>query len=175
MADWTDEDVALLLKLRKEHRWADSKIAARMGRSRSAVIGKLYRLGVRTDANGVPFQVSRAVLEREKRANKVAMGRRKGEIARRAEAEAAPQDPAAVSIAKVVPMKIIPNPDVVYSPAARAVLELGAHQCKWPLPDGHGNTTAGVHGFCSSRREPGQPYCSEHMAARKRRDYPKAG
>ena len=45
------------------------------------------------------------------------------------------------------------------NPTARAVMELTSRDCKWPI----GDPGQPGFGFCECLREPGKPYCAEHV------------
>lgn len=166
--DWTDERTKRLKQL-----WAEglsaSQIAARLGGvTRSAVIGKSYRLCLTPRKSSNPEQNKnkrRAAhlrkMERQKaigsverpphlpRINAKSGGLRAGtadDVARAAAEFARIQAEAAA------------RQDVV---RVRSILDLEPHHCRWPI----GEPT---RGFCGHRKAPGTSYCEAHLARSKR-------
>lgn len=147
---WTEERVDLLKKL-----WTDgqsaSEIAAalRAGLSRSAVIGKAHRLG----------------LARRAQPTRTNPPRRKGANAANAPAKRA----FGPALAPVRREPYIPLPEPL-TPTVAGVLDLQAHQCKWPM-------TGTGEGFSFCGREAEGVYCEAHAqrahtAAPKKRKRP---
>lgn len=141
---WTAERIALLKKL-----WADGEtavvIASRLGgMSRSAVLGKVFRLRLHTDdaANSRPKQKAAAdVGSSEIKAP--ARRRRSGEHRKRL------------------------HPAPAAGRQHKTLLELTNNTCRWP----HGRPGTDKFFFCGAPEadlEHGIPYCARHM----RRAYP---
>jgi GcrA cell cycle regulator len=131
---WTRERIALLKKL-----WADSEtataIAARLRMSRSAVLGKVFRLRLRPAANATAAAA---------RGNTVILRRRhksRPPIKRRAK-PAASAAPAATA-------------------SGKTLFELTNDSCRWP----HGQPGTKAFHFCGAPGadlEGGRPYCERH-------------
>jgi GcrA cell cycle regulator len=142
--DWTAERVDLLKRL-----WADgfsaSQCAARMGLglSRSAVIGKVHRLGLAGRATTLRLKQNRDRRDYKSR-----------RILRQA------PKPVKYLVPDNRPIGG-PPPDPVVPPEkrVRSIIELGDNQCRWPIgdprePDFH---------FCHLDRHPGKSYCELHV------------
>lgn len=140
---WTDERVATVRKL-----WADglsaSQIAMRLGGvTRSAVIGKVWRLGLQGRAPTSRLQsAKRPKSKKQKRPT--------------------PFDAMKAALAAAfaaAPIEPPPMPDKS-APAdqRRSLLELEPHHCRWPIgdvrePDFH---------FCGAQKVAGLSYCLAH-------------
>ena len=146
MVSWTKERVELLQKLWLEESSA-SLIAAELGGiSRSAVMGKIHRLGLcgsRPHASRVKQQPKpRPAGPREYRLATI------GSTALRAEPKTATErepeifKPVAVPVAKML-----------------TVAALTQHTCKWPF----GDSREGGFRFCGHDTLEGVPYCRYHM------------
>ena len=142
---WTDERVDILKRL-----WADglsaSEIAGRLGgTSRSAVIGKVHRLGFsgRSATKGYYRKERSYRRTHVSKPDKIALGDRRP----RGSAGFIPDDrPPAMSEPYIPPS------------ARKSLLELDEQRdCKWPIGDG-------PFTFCARRRESGLPYCKDHAA-----------
>jgi GcrA cell cycle regulator len=140
---WTAEDMALLQTL-----WAAGETAAAIagrlggGMSRSAVLGKVFRLRLRTE-NDV---TARAVAK-----SPPPMGGVMLVLARR----------------RRRPRRKQPQPVPAPCSKYKTLLELTNNTCRWP----HGRPGAGKFFFCGAPEadlERGMPYCERHM----RRAYP---
>jgi len=137
---WTVERIALLRQL-----WAEGEtaaaIAARLGgMSRSAVLGKVYRLRLHADsAAGTPREKQKsAAPKRGERARPPARRRRGGKRDKRS-----PSAPAAGT-------------------QRTTLLELTNNTCRWP----HGRPGTSKFFFCGAADadlEHGIPYCARHM------------
>jgi GcrA cell cycle regulator len=144
MVSWTKERVELLQKLWSEESSA-SFIAAELGGgiSRSAVMGKIHRLGLcgsrqstskhqRKPRSAGPLEYRLATI---------------GSIALRTQPKTAPErvpvifEPVAVPIAKML-----------------TVAALTQHTCKWPF----GDSRNGGFRFCGHDTLEGAPYCRYH-------------
>jgi GcrA cell cycle regulator len=134
---WTRERIALLKKL-----WTDGEtataIAARLRMSRSAVLGKVFRLRLRPakKAAAASARSGTAILRRRHK--------RRLPIKRRAKpaALAAPAAPAAI-------------------PLGKTLFELTNGSCRWP----HGQPGTKTFHFCGAPGadlEGGRPYCERH-------------
>jgi GcrA cell cycle regulator len=136
---WTPERVERLLVLWKT-RLSSARIAAELGPgfTRNAVVGKLFRLGLKRSD--------------EQRYAAQAEGARRSGRRQRAAAGFAARPP-------VFPTAPLPPPTPCAAVPRLVRLEaLGAHGCRWPYD--------GVEGarFCGRRRGPGRAYCPDHHA-----------
>jgi GcrA cell cycle regulator len=144
--DWNDERIETLTKLWQEGLSA-SQVARQLGGvSRSAVIGKVHRLGI-------------AGRETPSRPHAV-VGRPSG---------GRPRASAGGTRRNAVPRapRLAVQPRTVFEATATATIHtLTAHGCRWPIgePDQDG------FGFCGRLRDSAGPYCAGHapMAVRRR-------
>jgi GcrA cell cycle regulator len=137
---WTVERIALLKEL-----WAEGEtaaaIAARLGgMSRSAVLGKVFRLRLRTDDAVAPLQAKGRTAARNSRkeVERVARRRRGGKHGN------PQQSPPLTGIQR------------------KTLLELTNKTCRWP----HGRPGTAKFFFCGAPDadlENGIPYCARHM------------
>jgi GcrA cell cycle regulator len=134
---WTPDKVERLLALWNE-RLSSARIAADLGPgfTRNAVVGKLFRLGLKRSD--------------EQRYAAQAAGARQSH--RRRSAAGWPERPPAFPVAPLPP----PRPCAVVPRQARRE-EVGAHACRWP----YGGEEVR---FCGRRRGSGQAYCPGHHA-----------
>lgn len=155
--EWTDGEVERLREL-----WAEGlsagQIAAKMGMSRNAILGKRFRLSLpkRADAN-----VARMKREARERKDRERRDRRNKEMReKRAAAAAGRRKPNPEGL----PYKADPRPLRVSAWVAIdnrepiPLLQLNDHTCKWPI-DHEGRTL-----FCGAHSETGTPYCDHHRA-----------
>jgi len=134
---WTDERIERL-KICFEAKMSCREIAADIGVSRNAVIGKLSRLNLTRDTG----RVRRPPRNGEsKRPCSKAGPRQQYQILQSAYAEPPPGD----------------NP--VESKQCCSLLELSKERCRWPI------STPGAEDFCFCGNAPvdGMPYCTGHM------------
>jgi GcrA cell cycle regulator len=136
---WSDEQVERLEELAGRN-WSASQIAADLGVTRNAVIGKLHRLGVSTgnrSSVSAPFKAPKP---------KKPMG---------GEAQAINRIRARTKPANVIPfpVKIEAKP-----PLMIATLDLLPHHCRFP----YGDPQNPVFGFCGHPKYPGSSYCVAH-------------
>jgi GcrA cell cycle regulator len=146
MVSWTEERVELLQKLWSEDSSA-SQIAAELGGgiSRSAVMGKIHRLGL----CGRGHTTSVVKQERKKQFTGSRLYRLAtiGSFALRARPKTVPErepkifEPVVVPVAKML-----------------TVAALTQHTCKWPIGD---NRDGGFR-FCGHDTLAGVPYCRYH-------------
>ena len=131
---WDDRAVETLKKLRAEGH-SGGVIASRLGITRSAVIGKLHRIGMASvrdlRADG---QKARRVRAKQIRA-----------------AEAKQQKPTPI----FVPDMIIERPLPASIVATKSFDDLERDDCKFPV----GEVGMPNFGFCGAPQAPGQPYC----------------
>jgi GcrA cell cycle regulator len=141
---WTVERVTLLRKLWGEGQTAVA-IADRLGGlSRSAVLGKIFRLRLHIDDTAAEAQSKSAALSNQ--AHEIAApARRRRSGVRKKHAQAAPTK----------------------ATQRKTLLELANNTCRWP----HGRPGTERFFFCGAPEadlEKGVPYCARHM----RRAYP---
>jgi GcrA cell cycle regulator len=145
--DWTEERIAMLTRLWQEG-FSASQVARQLGSvSRSAVIGKIHRLGI----------AGRATPSRPNPlgGRPSTCGRASAGGARRA--IAAPRPPRPATPARRVVFEVAPT---------ATIHTLSEHGCRWPIgePDQDG------FGFCGRVRTGAGSYCAGHtpMATRRR-------
>jgi len=148
--DWNDERISMLTRLWQEGLSA-SQVARQLGSvSRSAVIGKIHRLGIAgRDLPTLPRN----------------LGGRPQKTVRAA--SATPRRPSEVR----APREPRPTPYVVFEAGATATLiTLSEHGCRWPI----GEPEEAGFGFCGRLRVGRGSYCQGHspMASRRRAALP---
>jgi len=143
--DWNDDDnVETLKKL-----WAEglscSEIKAQIpGSTRSAIIGKVHRLGLPgRERPSRPMTTRVPIEEREPKQRKA----RSNPSSRQARPDLAPDQQPAIQ----------ETPRAPEVPGLATVATLGAHMCKWPI----GEPGTDDFTLCGRRRNDG-PYCVEH-------------
>jgi len=148
--EWTDERIALLTRLWQEGQSA-SQVARQLGSvSRSAVIGKIHRLGI---------------AGRDRAASPRSLGGRPPKAPR----------PMSVTSRRLgeghAPRAPRPAPYVAFEADATATLiTLSDHGCRWPI----GDPDQAEFGFCGRQRAGRSSYCEGHspMASRRRTAMP---
>jgi GcrA cell cycle regulator len=167
-AGWTNERVELLRQL-----WAEglsaSQIATRLRDvSRSAVIGKVHRLGLAGRATTSRVRTSRP------RSNIALFPARPPQAPHLALANPAPKpapQPQQRKAAAIIPLRALPVVDEPTPEGPLKLIDLKDGMCHWPIGD---PMEDGFH-FCGRRRSFATPYCEHHAAiaynpaARKRR------
>jgi len=132
--DWNEERTATLRKLWLEGMSA-SQVARQLGGvSRSAVIGKVHRLGI--TVRDIPARQRTAV-------RTAARAQPRGRVVRDASAPVRP----ALRLIEIAEM----------TPTAN-ILGLETHSCRWPI----GNPDSHDFGFCGREKTARGSYCGEH-------------
>jgi GcrA cell cycle regulator len=134
--EWNDDRIATLTRLWREG-FSASQVARQLGGiSRSAVIGKIHRLGIAgRDAPSRP----RGAVARTTSARAPVQG------GRRRTSAAAPRRAAPLS----VPFEVAPT---------ATLISLNEHGCRWPI----GEPGEDGFGFCGRLREGRGAYCQGH-------------
>ncbi len=133
--DWNEERTATLRKLWLEGMSA-SQVARQLGGvSRSAVIGKVHRLGI--TARDLPAR-QRTTVRTANRAQPRSRPVR--------DAMPAPR-PAVIRLVEIADM----------APTS-CILDLSSNSCRWPI----GNPDAQDFGFCGREKPNRGPYCDDH-------------
>jgi GcrA cell cycle regulator len=148
-ATWTSERVQML----RSYVLAGlscSQIAAEIGVTRNAVIGKIHRLGLTT--GGKPGRRPAALAQRMREAGAQAP-RRQSRITRIMRAIAA-----SPNVVPFPPAEASANAPPVESAQRCSLLELGGGRCRWPLSD----PGKADFGFCGNDAIPGLSYCAGH-------------
>jgi len=138
---WTDERIALLKQLVREG-YSGGLIAARMGVTRSSVIGKVVRLGMQLGNT------------RNSQRNLDQHLRLKANYTRRKKAGDRLRPPPPKVRFTVEPLPVQNIEDV----ARKSLLDLNLNDCRYPVGD---PKTPGF-GFCALERVPGSAYCHAH-------------
>jgi GcrA cell cycle regulator len=142
--DWTEERTATLRRLWLEGLSA-SQVARQLGGiSRSAVIGKVHRLGITV----------REVPARQRTAVRIA-GRAQPRTRPVRETAASPRS--AFRLAELA--------ERVEMAPTSSILGLSAHSCRWPI----GNPEANDFGFCGREKVGRGSYCDDHARGAFRR------
>ena len=139
---WTARTEALAAQMWKDGHSA-KEIVPFVGKSRSAVIGKLHRMGLQ---HGNRAEAVKRNQERE--LARAARERVRGAV--KAERKPAPPKP----VKPAGPLKAVIKP---IKPGGIALEELTATSCRWPITDNS------PHRFCGCKAKDG-PYCPEHTA-----------
>ena len=139
--NWDDESTIELLK----ETWVEGLSCAQIaklipGATRSAIIGKVHRLGL--EGRSRPSRPMTQRVPREQRPTKPAPKR----------APSPKLDTAALPAPPSPPVRYVEE-----GPGLATVLTLDAHMCKWPIGDPRKATFT----YCGRRRDEG-PYCIEH-------------
>lgn len=169
MAPWPEEDLDTLRRMWVDEKATASQIAAAFGGrySRSAVLGKLNRLGLVRKAMGVP---PRPAIERPTAPVRLPRrgrgpGRPRAVVGAEPRPQAPPPQPRRVAPPEPAPdpTPVLAGPPLIEVPAgARPIWSLGTGDCHWPVSEDPG--VRGRHYFCA---EPvageGATYCAEHL------------
>ncbi len=150
---WTNDRVNELIKLWNSD-WASQRLADHFGMSRSAIVGKVYRLR----RSGIPL---RAETTSGKIASSSFQHTRKRIVQARTPAR----------------VKVVPSMRDVFLARLRAevasapketerrvpkitdIMELDERACRWPI----GQPREPGFGYCGDERVKGAPYCREHF------------
>lgn len=164
---WPAERTAALRRLWGEGHSA-SKIAAVLGDgvSRAAVLGKVHRLKLASRKERVGYAAKVKVKAKKSHGNK---GQPKAAAIRHRVAMRKPKALRFGAVHKPVAPRTISYTSGVWAalPGTTPVplLDLGAHQCRWPL----GDPREAGFGFCGCPVQDGSRYCPEHYARSIRR------
>jgi len=148
MSDWTKERIALLMRLHDEGLTC-SQIANRMGGlSRSAVIGKIHRLGL---ARQRSKPVAKPIMQHVVKANRTlrthaAIGG--GAQIMRPPSAILRRDPAGLPICEIF----------VAPKERKGIIDLEDRDCRWPI----GDPLHATFHFCGRERFGGLSYCAHH-------------
>jgi len=140
--DWNDERTATLRKLWLEGLSA-SQVARQLGGvSRSAVIGKVHRLGITVrDVPSRPRASTRTAGRAQPRSRPV-------------------REPAAAT-----PRPALRLVELAEMTPTSTILALSTHSCRWPI----GNPDANDFGFCGREKTARGSYCDDHARGAFRR------
>lgn len=138
--NWPEDRVASLKKLHAEG-LSMSQIARRLGHglSRSAVLGKIHRLGLARPEVAKPIRYTPG---RPAKAPKPSPG----------------PTAAATNVIHLKPPTPV-RPERPHKGPVVPMAQLQAHMCKWPIGDPQ---DAGF-GFCGAKRQGALPYCDAHI------------
>lgn len=142
MSGWSQERIDVLTKLWGEGVSAGAIARCLGGVTRSAVLGKVHRLGLTPRAT-----VSRTRASMRQTGGRNPHWRRQTKAAI---AKAAPK-PRRKPTFSAEPL---PNPQAPLGPT-KTLIELGHNDCRFPFGDG-------PFSFCGCPQEPGLPYCEAH-------------
>jgi len=151
--DWTEARVKILRAL-----WADgltgAQIGKKFGKSRSAILGKIHRLGLMRKKRPPPPRPPNPAQRQD------------GQVVAKpiTKPKVLPN-----SMAVTLAPRIVPRPRVVVSSAPPLVgmrmlplLELEAGWCRWPDDNGDPRTQGLAMLFCGADRQGTGPYCPHH-------------
>ncbi len=150
--EWTKEEDDLLHKLFVREDYSASYCARKIGRSRSAVIGRAFRKGWRNSRSADPNAQQQST---------PAQGRTtEGCLYEEARVPSLPK----VSVLDKANEEFATTPGAVSLPKSTdgktRLLDLTQHTCRWPIGDPR---DADFH-FCGAKPQEGSSYCSEHHA-----------
>ncbi len=170
---WDNATTRLVTTLWQNERLSASEIAARIGKTRNAVISKLHRMGLTSADGGSQTQPSGSAR------NAHGLGARPRRVVPKPAVEkvkawrhwGAPA--AAASERKIVePYRETPAPRV-FDPAKMVrTVDLENHHCRWPIGDPQ-EWDSFRH--CGERKEPGIPYCARCAEVAYRENAPATG
>lgn len=138
MAEWTDERIKTMQRMWDYGRSATEIANHLRGVTRSAVLGKLHRLGAKKRPAYEPSSII------GKRIRKRARERRERHTQPRTGWRFLPVEP-------LPPEEAAPATPV-------KLLDLERDMCRWP----HGDPKSAAFGFCGAKRLPNLPYCRCH-------------
>jgi GcrA cell cycle regulator len=142
--NWTDERVELLKKLWQDGLSASQTAKQLGGVTRSAVIGKVHRLGL--SGRATPSRPARTVFKAPRPPRPIsAVPSMRRDIVKSAKTDVERCD-------TPTPVRYVEE-----APGTATVLTLCAHMCKWPIGDPELDNFT----FCGRRTDHG-PYCHEH-------------
>lgn len=136
---WTPDRIAELTQLWTEGKSA-SQIATIMGGiSRNAVLGKLHRMNIETGRFSAiaPLKKVKPLVAQAQFARKKA-------------------DPVKAAAVKAIELR--PPPPSIPKPLLVRLVDLGNHDCRWPVSGEKADTL-----FCGHNAEPGNSYCCGHV------------
>lgn len=144
---WTDEKTARAIELWKQG-FSAGRIAAELGVTRNAVIGRLNRLGYRRDSIDSAWRSRVATMANEQRkAKKAKKEKREGKLLKKPNL-----------LSKLLELPLPPDdPDDI---ATTTVIDREPHQCAWPIKEPSEQKLCGreiVRGLPW-----GTPYCAKH-------------
>jgi GcrA cell cycle regulator len=146
--NWSAENIATLTKLWNDGHSAGEIVKVFNGRvSRSAVIGKVHRLGL----------TGRSIIAQHHRSRPIAATR---SVVRPTKAKPPAPKPVGPPVEAAEPL---PDIDELYPTAS--LMTLGAGMCKWPIGDPRDEG----FGFCGRLRPREAQYCPAHAARNGRR------
>lgn len=131
------------------------EIGDRQGRpSRSAIIGKMHRLGIATQRPKDPGATER----REAWRDRSAAAKKAAETRRNNQARSMPSGRNTGSKPGTMEKPV----EITVKPLNLELVDLQRHQCRWPV-----NTPekGGKYLFCGHAQAEGSPYCAEHTEA----------
>ena len=160
---WTDERIETLKKLWQEGHSA-SQIAKTLGGvTRSAIIGKVHRLGI--SGRAAPSRPARPLYKPTRpsysaRPPLAVVARTVNTPGANKLIPVEQKSPEARGVEPVVARPVVSQPIVPYveEPGTATVMTLGAKMCKWPI----GDPSSDSFSFCGRRSDSGTPYCVEH-------------
>jgi GcrA cell cycle regulator len=145
MSDWTKERIALLMRLHDEGLTC-SQIANRMGGlSRSAVIGKIHRLGL---ARQRSKPAAKPVMQHVVKANRTPRQSVRPTQLMRPPSAILRRDPAGLPICEIF----------VAPKDRKGIVDLEDRDCRWPI----GDPLHATFHFCGREKFGGLPYCAHH-------------
>ena len=161
MSFWDDDKDALIERMWKSREFSADDIAAKVGKSRSAVIGRLHRRGFNSSNGGTMMQLSKAERGRRSTIMPPARAPAKKPVqqkvwnhwgntpadAERKVVEPYREPPAGTHVPEVDPAKMV------------RTLDLEEHHCRWPIGDPRDSDT---FRHCGKDKVMGQSYCEAH-------------
>lgn len=145
---WNDTSIALLTKLAGEG-YSSSQMAAELGVTRNAVIGKLLRLGVDLTSPGslVAKGIKAPTVPKKPRKPRKPRPKTAKHVVARSRLQAL----------QILATQPAPEPEKA-SANGVSIMELTPHNCHWPINDVQ---SSDFH-FCGARALTPLPYCKFH-------------
>lgn len=141
MRKWTKRDISIMEELWSKG-FTGTQIGKVLKRSRSAILGKIHRLGMQRNPTGKRKSEEKSILNPEF----------KEKILTRLTVR--PNEALPKSYQKLK-FQRLPNAKLLFG-AGKELIDLKSNECRWPVTYGK------KHRFCAAPRYNGKPYCEEH-------------
>lgn len=151
--EWNDEQIRTLKRLWSEG-YSAGEIAMVLGCSRSAVIGKVHRLGLATRGKATRSMRPRMKVKKSKPAPKPQS---------KTTTKPKPEPKPATKLSGLRPRQPTPLPVVMEqktNPPLKGILDLGPRDCRWSPPEMHPRDPG--FGFCGKPTVSGEAWCADH-------------
>lgn len=167
MGKWSEQDDAKLKKLAAERRSSGQISEMMPGRTRSAVIGRAFRIGLVLQGDQHPERKKSGWQNAMAKQKKAQLGPKKpqsapvaGRRVRQAGQVARIGGPDLATMRGAPDAPLVSTVEEIVIPLAerKSLIDLEPHHCRWPIGD---PLLAGFH-FCGRQKVAGLPYCEVH-------------